>query len=287
MPACRGMRLRPPPGGAPLAPVVAPGESRRRGLLVKNEHRPVFVQGRRSCHSPFGLTRFPTGPMSSGPELAKCSRQIECTGDVERRLLHRFRVGLAPRDLDEQETFRKRCVAGAQSAVTERCLSASPHPRMLQARRRVARSGMAHTGISEWHWLWQEVRPFVRYQAASLLCILSASFVSLVDPLRMKWLASGGNVLGTVLTFLRPSGSRTVCVCGCSIISRRGHAGSMPTRRAAMFVFVRHRYRMILRRMSDDVREAMGRQRRVLNEFLTGVTQIQMLDVERRVRVST
>ncbi len=196
MPACRGMRLRPPPGGAPLAPVVAPGESRRRGLLVKNEHRPVFVQGRRSCHSPFGLTRFPTGPMSSGPELAKCSRQIECTGDVERRLLHRFRVGLAPRDLDEQETFRKRCVAGAQSAVTERCLSASPHPRMLQARRRVARSGMAHTGISEWHWLWQEVRPFVRYQAASLLCILSASFVSLVDPLRMKWLASGGQCTG-------------------------------------------------------------------------------------------
>jgi hypothetical protein len=50
---------------------------------------------------------------------------------------------------------------------------------------------------------------------------------------------------------------------------------------------VRHRYRMILRRMSDDVREAMGRQRRVLNEFLTGVTQIQMLDAERHVRVST
>lgn len=47
---------------------------------------------------------------------------------------------------------------------------------------------MVHTETSEWRWLWQEVTPFVRYQAVSLLCILSGSFVSLAHPLIMKWL---------------------------------------------------------------------------------------------------
>lgn len=45
---------------------------------------------------------------------------------------------------------------------------------------------MVHTETSEWRWLWQEVTPFVRYQAVSLLCILSGSFVSLAHPLIMK-----------------------------------------------------------------------------------------------------
>jgi ABC-type multidrug transport system fused ATPase/permease subunit len=50
-----------------------------------------------------------------------------------------------------------------------------------------------------------------------------------------------------------------------------------------LFVFIRHRYRSKLRRVSDDVREAMGRQSSLLNEILTGVTQIQLLGAERRV----
>ncbi len=175
---------------------------------------------------------------------------------------------------------------------------------------------MAHTGISEWHWLWQEVRPFVRYQAASLLCILSASFVSLVDPRLMKWLiddplphrrlgalavaaglffavclgrlvlSSGGKVITFFaiqrLTYrLRVRLLDHLEALSCGFYADAADIDRVPL--LPLFVFVRHRYRMFFRRVSDDVREAMGRQSRVLNEILTGVTQIQLLGAERRV----
>jgi ABC-type multidrug transport system fused ATPase/permease subunit len=222
---------------------------------------------------------------------------------------------------------------------------------------------MAHTGSSEWRWLWQEVRPFVRYQAASLLCILSASFVSLVDPLVMKWLIDdilpqrrlgalpiaagvffavyvGRLVLasvGSVITFLAvqrltyglrvrllehlqalscgfyaehpvgdlvqrlerdveavgdlgtdvvPSIVRMVVmsiftVTTMLILDWRLTTLVVPL--LPLFVYVRHRYRMILRRVSDEVRDATGHQSSLLNEILTGVVQIQLLGAERRI----
>jgi ABC-type multidrug transport system fused ATPase/permease subunit len=221
---------------------------------------------------------------------------------------------------------------------------------------------MAHTGISEWRWLWQEVSPFVRYQAASLLCILSASFVSLVDPLIMKWLiddllphkrlsalpiAAGlffavyvGRLvlssLGSLITFFavqrltyglrvrlldhlqalaspfyaeHPVGDlvqrleRDVDAVGdlgadvvpsivrmmvmsiftvSTMLILDWRLTSLVVPLLPLFVFVRHRYRNILRRVSDQVREAMGRQSSLLNEILTGVLQIQLLGAERR-----
>jgi ABC-type bacteriocin/lantibiotic exporter with double-glycine peptidase domain len=221
---------------------------------------------------------------------------------------------------------------------------------------------MAHTGISEWRWLWQEVRPFVRYQAASLLCILSASFVSLVDPLIMKWLIDDilpqrrltalpvaavlffsvyvGRLvlssLASVITFLAvqrltyglrvrlldhlqalsgafyaehpvgdlvqrmerdveavgdlgadvvPSIVRMVVMSTFTVTTMLildWRLTSLVVPLLPLFVFVRYRYRMILRRVSDQVREAMGRQSSLLNELLTGVLQIQLLGAERR-----
>jgi ATP-binding cassette subfamily B protein len=51
---------------------------------------------------------------------------------------------------------------------------------------------------------------------------------------------------------------------------------------APLFEYLRHRYRTILRKSSEDVREASGVQSNLLNELLTGMTQIQLLGAERR-----
>jgi len=52
---------------------------------------------------------------------------------------------------------------------------------------------------------------------------------------------------------------------------------------APVFEWLRHRYRTILRKNSEAVREASGVQSNLLNELLTGITQIQLLGAERRV----
>ncbi len=52
---------------------------------------------------------------------------------------------------------------------------------------------------------------------------------------------------------------------------------------APVFEWLRHRYRTILRKNSESVREASGQQSNLLNELLTGITQIQLLGAERRV----
>jgi ABC-type multidrug transport system fused ATPase/permease subunit len=52
---------------------------------------------------------------------------------------------------------------------------------------------------------------------------------------------------------------------------------------APVFEWLRHRYRTILRKNSEDVRESSGVQSNLLNELLTGITQIQLLGAERRV----
>jgi ABC-type bacteriocin/lantibiotic exporter with double-glycine peptidase domain len=49
-----------------------------------------------------------------------------------------------------------------------------------------------------------------------------------------------------------------------------------------IFVYHRHRYRGILRRRADAVREATDRQSSVLQEMLTGAIQIQLLGAEHR-----
>lgn len=40
----------------------------------------------------------------------------------------------------------------------------------------------------EWRWLWTEVRPLARYQAAAVVCMLAAGGLTLVKPLVIKWL---------------------------------------------------------------------------------------------------
>jgi ABC-type multidrug transport system fused ATPase/permease subunit len=49
-----------------------------------------------------------------------------------------------------------------------------------------------------------------------------------------------------------------------------------------LFAFVRRRYRDVLRRSAEEVREATGEQSSLLNEMLTGVLQIQLLGAEQR-----
>ncbi len=49
-----------------------------------------------------------------------------------------------------------------------------------------------------------------------------------------------------------------------------------------LFVYVQRRYRSLLRRSAEEVREASGRQSSLLNEILTGVIQLQLLGAERR-----
>jgi ABC-type multidrug transport system fused ATPase/permease subunit len=50
----------------------------------------------------------------------------------------------------------------------------------------------------------------------------------------------------------------------------------------ALFGYVRHRYRVILRRGAEAVRDAVGRESSLLQEMLSGATQIQVLGAERR-----
>src|SRR5690349_8574247 len=42
--------------------------------------------------------------------------------------------------------------------------------------------------VSEWRWLWRQIRPFVHYEIGSIVLILLASALSLTSPLLMKWL---------------------------------------------------------------------------------------------------
>jgi ABC-type multidrug transport system fused ATPase/permease subunit len=49
-----------------------------------------------------------------------------------------------------------------------------------------------------------------------------------------------------------------------------------------LFGYVRQRYRLVLQKGAENVREANGRESSLLQEMLTGVTQIQVLGAERR-----
>jgi ABC-type multidrug transport system fused ATPase/permease subunit len=49
-----------------------------------------------------------------------------------------------------------------------------------------------------------------------------------------------------------------------------------------IFFYIQRRYRFLLRRKAEEVREASGRQSSLLNEILTGVMQLQLLGAERR-----
>ena len=49
-----------------------------------------------------------------------------------------------------------------------------------------------------------------------------------------------------------------------------------------LFFYIQRRYRGLLRRSAEVVREASGRQSSLLNEILTGVIQLQLLGAERR-----
>jgi hypothetical protein len=56
------------------------------------------------------------------------SRQIECSSDAKTRLLHRIRATLIKGVVDEQETFRKRSVAGhnLRSRTSALCIISPP-----------------------------------------------------------------------------------------------------------------------------------------------------------------
>ena len=49
-----------------------------------------------------------------------------------------------------------------------------------------------------------------------------------------------------------------------------------------LFFYIQRRYRFLLRRRAEEVREATGRQSSLLNEILTGVIQLQLLGAEQR-----
>lgn len=49
-----------------------------------------------------------------------------------------------------------------------------------------------------------------------------------------------------------------------------------------IFFYIQRRYRFLLRRRAEEVREASGRQSSLLNEILRGVIQLQLLGAERR-----
>lgn len=51
-----------------------------------------------------------------------------------------------------------------------------------------------------------------------------------------------------------------------------------------LFFYIQRRYRALLRRRAEEVREASGRQSSLLNEILTGIIQLQLLGTERRLR---
>ncbi len=46
---------------------------------------------------------------------------------------------------------------------------------------------MTNRLASEWQWLWRELRPFARYQAAGLASTICASGIGLTGPLVMRW----------------------------------------------------------------------------------------------------
>jgi ABC-type multidrug transport system fused ATPase/permease subunit len=217
--------------------------------------------------------------------------------------------------------------------------------------------------VSEWRWLYRQVRPFIAYEFGGIVLILAASALSLTSPLLMKWLidqilpqhAWRDLILVAVLYFavnigghgLRSIGSMIAAagVMRCAYELRRRLLGqlirlpagfyathpvgdlvqrteadvslvaelgsdllpqvlnmivqttmtigimialdwrltvvTLPL--APVFEWLRSHYRTVLRANSEAVRTNSGNQSNLLNELLTGITQIQLLGAERRV----
>jgi ABC-type multidrug transport system fused ATPase/permease subunit len=217
--------------------------------------------------------------------------------------------------------------------------------------------------VSEWRWLYRQVRPFLAYEFGSIVLILAASALSLTSPLLMKWLIDAilpqhawrDLILVAVLYFavnigghgLRSIGSMIAAagVMRCAYELRRRLLGqlirlpagfytkhpvgdlvqrtesdvslvaelgsdllpqvlnmvvqttmtigimvaldwrltvvTLPL--APVFQWLRSHYRTVLRANSEAVRTNSGNQSNLLNELLTGITQIQLLGAERRV----
>jgi len=217
--------------------------------------------------------------------------------------------------------------------------------------------------VSEWRWLYRQVRPFLLYEFGSIVLILAASALSLTSPLLMKWLIDsilpqhawrdlilvavlyfavsiGGNGLRSIGSLIAAAG-----VMRCAYELRRRLLGqlirlpagfytkhpvgdlvqrtesdvslvaelgsdllpqvlnmvvqttmtigimvaldwrltvvTLPL--APVFQWLRSHYRTVLRANSEAVRTNSGNQSNLLNELLTGITQIQLLGAERRV----
>jgi ABC-type multidrug transport system fused ATPase/permease subunit len=82
-----------------------------------------------------------------------------------------------------------------------------------------------------------------------------------------------------------PSIARTIVgslmvVATMSILDWRLSAVVLPL--IPLYVYARHRYRLMLRHCADAVREASGRQSSALQEMIAGAVQIQLLGAERR-----
>jgi ABC-type multidrug transport system fused ATPase/permease subunit len=217
--------------------------------------------------------------------------------------------------------------------------------------------------VSEWRWLFRQIRPFLHYEIGSIVLILAASALSLTSPLLMKWLIDqilpqrawrdlilvavlyfavniGGNGLRSVGSMIAAAG-----VMRCAYELRRRLLGQLIRLPAAfyakhpvgdlvqrteadvslvaelgsdllpqvlnmvvqttmtigimvaldwrltvvtlplapVFQWLRSHYRTVLRKNSEEVRTNSGNQSNLLNELLTGITQIQLLGAERRV----
>jgi ABC-type multidrug transport system fused ATPase/permease subunit len=214
----------------------------------------------------------------------------------------------------------------------------------------------------EWRWLWHQLRPFFRYEVASLVLVLLASGASLTSPLLMKWLIdhilprrSWGELIAVTVLFFTVTVAAQAFKSGASLVAAGGvlrcafqirrrllarlaalppafyadhpvgdlmqraesdvsvvadlgsdllpavvnmvvqsvmtiaimltldwHLTLVALPVAPVFEWNRLRYKKRLRQNSREVRDAYGIQSNLLNEFLTGVTQIQLLGSEHR-----
>lgn len=117
---------------------------------------------------------------------------------------------------------------------------------------------MVHTETSEWRWLWQEVTPFVRYQAVSLLCILSGSFVSLAHPLIMKSLRDDLRPGSDLVQRLAITTVLTVV----TMVWLDWRLTCLVLPLLPLFVIVRERFRPLLRGSADTAYALSDQQRR-------------------------
>jgi ABC-type multidrug transport system fused ATPase/permease subunit len=95
--------------------------------------------------------------------------------------------------------------------------------------------------LSEWQWFWRMLRPYAIPQSVSAGLLLAATFISLTDPLILKWLIDegirghrGSLILWAILLFVAVYGARIVLVAVGTLFSMRTAQGVMLRLRLAL-----------------------------------------------------